>query len=61
MPNVQQPQSTPIKRSLRSWVLRALRSTAERLTGRSWLWSWLWNREFESLVRDKDAAERKAA
>jgi hypothetical protein len=53
------PRSRIHKRTL-SRLLGALRRGAELLTGRSWLWSWLWRREFDSLVRDQNAQRRSA-
>lgn len=45
------------KVGLRSRAWTALREFAELLTGRSWLWRWMWDREFASLLRDRDAGK----
>lgn len=46
------PRKTPKGLQTRFWGL--LRANSERIAGRSRLWSWLWDREFESLIRDQD-------
>jgi len=55
----EQKQFTPepagkAPKSISSKVLGWLRSNSERITGRGRVWSWLWEREFNSLIRDQN-------
>jgi len=46
-------ENGPIAKSIRSRLIGKLRSATERTIGRGKIWSWLWEREFDSLLHDK--------
>ncbi len=57
----QEPIKRRLVRSPASHLWRILRVLAAAFTGRSRLWSWVWEREFQSLIRDSRRSEESEA